>query len=41
MRHLDDLLSRLTGDTVGNTVAVKIVRGGAVQDVTATIGERA
>lgn len=40
MRYLDDLLSRLSGDTVGKSVAVKIVRGGAVQEVTATIGER-
>lgn len=40
LRHLDDLLSRLSGDTVGKSVTVKIVRGGAIQEVVATIGER-
>jgi S1-C subfamily serine protease len=40
MRHLDDLLGGLGGDTVGKSVAVKIVRGGAVQELAATIGER-
>ncbi len=39
-RHLDDLLGGLSGDTVGKGVTVKIVRGGAVQEVMATIGER-
>jgi S1-C subfamily serine protease len=37
---LDDLLASLTGDRVGKAVAVRIVRGGQVQEVRATIGER-
>jgi S1-C subfamily serine protease len=40
VRHLDDLLAALSGDRVGATVPVKIVRGGQVQEVRATIGER-
>jgi S1-C subfamily serine protease len=37
---LDDLLASLTGDRVGKAVAIRIVRGGQVQEVHATIGER-
>jgi S1-C subfamily serine protease len=38
--ELDELLSMLTGDRVGKTVPVKIVRGGQLQEITVTIGER-
>lgn len=41
VRHMDDLLALLGGDRVGKAVPVRIVRGGQVQDVTVTIGERA
>jgi S1-C subfamily serine protease len=37
---LEDLLGTLTGDRVGKQVAVRIVRGGQVQEVSVTIGER-
>jgi S1-C subfamily serine protease len=37
---LDDLLASLNGDHVGKAVAIRIVRGGQVQEVRATIGER-
>jgi S1-C subfamily serine protease len=40
VRHLDDLLVALSGDRVGVRVAVRIVRGGQVQEVNAVIGER-
>lgn len=40
VRYLDDLLAALSGERVGATVPVKIVRGGQVQQVRATIGER-
>jgi len=40
VRHLDDLLGALSGDRVGATVRVKIVRGGVVQDKSAVVGER-
>lgn len=40
VRHLDDLLAALSGDRVGATIPVKIVRGGQMQEVQATIGER-
>jgi S1-C subfamily serine protease len=40
VRHLDDLLAALSGDRVGATIPVKIVRGGQAQELKATIGER-
>jgi S1-C subfamily serine protease len=40
VRHLDDLLALLSGDRIGKAVAVKIVRGGEVREVKATIGEK-
>lgn len=40
VRHLDDLLAALSGERVGTTVPVKIVRGGQVTEARATIGER-
>jgi S1-C subfamily serine protease len=36
----DDLLATLTGDQVGTAVPVKILRGGQIQMVDVTIGER-
>jgi S1-C subfamily serine protease len=36
----EELLTRLRGDRVGKAVAITIVRGTAVQDVTVTVGER-
>jgi S1-C subfamily serine protease len=40
VRDLDDLLGLLSGDRVGKTVAVRILRGGQVQEITVTIGEQ-
>ena len=40
VRHLDDLLAALGSDRVGTTLPVRIVRGGQVQQVPVTIGER-
>jgi S1-C subfamily serine protease len=36
----EDLLDALAGDQVGQTVPVRVVRGGAPRELTATIGER-
>ncbi len=41
VRHLDELLALLGGDRVGREVVMHIVRGGQVQEVPVTIGERA
>jgi S1-C subfamily serine protease len=40
VRHHDDLLGLLSGDRVGKSVPVRIVRGGQVQEVTVNVGER-
>jgi S1-C subfamily serine protease len=40
VQHLDDLLSLLTGDRVGQAVPVRIVRGGQVSDVRVVVGEQ-
>ncbi len=40
VRHMDDLMSVLTGDRVGKAVTAKIVRGGQVHEVSVTVGER-
>jgi S1-C subfamily serine protease len=40
VRHLDDLLALLSSDRIGKAVSIQIVRGGQVQDVKATIGEK-
>lgn len=40
VRHMDDLQALLSGSRVGHTVPVKIVRGGQVQTLDVTIGER-
>jgi serine protease Do len=36
----DDLLRLLTGERVGRSAKIRIVRGGTLQDVTVTVGER-
>ncbi len=40
VRNHDDLVAQLTGDVVGTAVPVKIVRGGKVETLEVTIGER-
>ncbi|MFQ6028058.1 MAG: S1C family serine protease [Dehalococcoidia bacterium] len=40
VRHLDDLLGLLGGDRVGTSVPVRILRGGQLQELSVTIGER-
>jgi S1-C subfamily serine protease len=40
VRHMDDLLALLTGDRIGTPVPVRIVRGGQIQELSVTIGER-
>jgi S1-C subfamily serine protease len=40
VRHLDDLLALLSGDRVGKTVPVQIVRGGKLTEISVAIGER-
>lgn len=41
VRHHDDLLAKLSGDRVGQPVALRIVRGGQVIEVTVVLGEHA
>ena len=41
VRHLDDLLALLSGDRVGRTVPIRIVRGGQMADMSVVIGEQA
>ena len=38
--HLDSLLDLLGGDRVGSTVPIKLIRGGAWQELSVTIGEK-
>jgi S1-C subfamily serine protease len=40
VRHYDDLLAQLSPDRVGKTIPVRIVRGGQVEQITLTVGER-
>lgn len=40
VRHHDDLLGLLSGDRVGRKVPVRVLRGGELQTVNVTIGER-
>ena len=40
VRHLDDLQALLTGDRVGKTVNVRLVRAGALHVQTVTIGQK-
>jgi S1-C subfamily serine protease len=41
VRHLDDLLTLLSGDRVGKAVQTRIVRGGQVLEVSVVVGEHA
>jgi S1-C subfamily serine protease len=41
VRRMDDLTALLTGDRVGSSVPVRIVRGGQIQELNVVIGERA
>jgi serine protease DegQ len=38
--EVEELQDRLTGDWVGRAMPIRIVRGGQVQDVEVTVGER-
>ena len=40
VRHHDDLLSQLTGDRIGETVVVRFVRGGQLQELTVVVAEQ-
>ncbi len=40
VRHMDDLMGALSGDRVGAAVSIKVVRGGQIQTMQVTIGER-
>ena len=40
LRHLDDLLSALAEEAIGEDVPTKLIRGGVVKDTTVTVGER-
>ncbi len=40
IRHMDDLLAELTGDTVGQIVKLRVIRGGELKELTVTIGDR-
>lgn len=40
IRHMDDLMGALAGDRAGKSVPASVVRGGQVQELTVTIGER-
>ena len=39
VRYPDDLLAILSGDRIGTTVPVRVLRGGRLQELSATIGE--
>ncbi len=40
VRQMDDLMALLNGDRVGTSVPVSVLRGGQVQEVAVTVGER-
>jgi S1-C subfamily serine protease len=40
VRHMDDLLALLSSDRVGETLPIRIVRGGQVQELKVIVGER-
>jgi S1-C subfamily serine protease len=40
VRHHDELLASLSGDRIGTTVPIRIVRGGQVQELQIVVGER-
>lgn len=39
VRHIDHLLGLLSGDTIGQSIEVKLVRSGVIQTITVIIGE--
>ena len=39
VRHIDHLLGLLSSDTIGQSVAVKLVRSGVIQTITVSVGE--
>jgi S1-C subfamily serine protease len=38
--HQDDLFVRLSGDVVGKSVAIDVLRGGRLESINVEIGER-
>ncbi len=40
LRHIDDLMAMLRGDRVGVAAPIRLIRGGQVQEIKVTIGER-
>lgn len=40
VRHLDNLLILLSGDTVGQEVTAQIIRGGQLEEISVVVGER-
>jgi S1-C subfamily serine protease len=40
VRRHDDIQARLTPESVGTSVRVRLIRGGEVKELTVTIGER-
>jgi S1-C subfamily serine protease len=40
IRHMDDLMSALSGERVGTSVSARVVRGGQLHEVSVVIGER-
>jgi S1-C subfamily serine protease len=40
LRHPGDVAARLGSDAVGKSLAIRILRGGVLQDLSVTVGER-
>ena len=40
VRQMDDLQGLLTGDRVGKTIPIRLVRAGAVQEASVTVGQK-
>ena len=40
VRQLDDLLTLLGSERLGKTVPVRVIRGGQIQEITVTVGEK-
>lgn len=40
VRHHDDIAARLTAEAVGTAVGVRVIRAGAVREISVTVGER-
>jgi S1-C subfamily serine protease len=38
--QMNDLMSRLTSEAVGTKIRIRLIRGGAVQEIEVTVGER-